>query len=109
MGAGGFYLSGGYVESVHKDLFKDFDDGDDAPIYAKNPEEFQILIDYYLDDNQKSDKETLTKWHQEFILNEHTYFNRVTQMFSELKMEKETELILKKKREFLNEQIHNSN
>ena len=84
--SGGFCISD-YVESMANDVFTN-----DEIIFAKTPEEFEQLIEYYVNNPE----ETLPYVEKGYtcILDNDTYFHRVSTIFKELDMPKEAEKCL---------------
>lgn len=95
IGAGGFYLSGGYVESAHMDLFPKL-----VIWCGKTPEEFKEKIKEVLSWSQE-ERDREAKHQQSYVLNQHTYFDRVAQVFQTLGFGEESDAILEKKVQYL--------
>ena len=84
--SGGFCISD-YVESMANDVFTN-----DEIIFAKTPEEFEQLIEYYV--NHPEETLPYVEKGYKCILDKHTYFHRVSTIFKELNMPKEAEKCL---------------
>lgn len=65
-----------YVKSMEEHVFKD------NLIYAKTPEEFREKIDYFLKNPDERDDYINRGYNH--VINNHTYFHRVAQFFTEL-------------------------
>ena len=81
--SGGFCISD-YVESMSKDVFTN-----DEMLFAKTPEEFETLIEYYV--AHPEEREPYIKRGYKCVLENHTYFHRMATMFQELGLSKEAE------------------
>lgn len=92
--AGGFYFALGYVESLHTDFF------DDGIVKWGDGKNLENEIENWLSDNNTRD--IISKECQYRVINEHSYFDRVASMFTELNMPHEANQVLMKKQEFLN-------
>ena len=77
----GFCISD-YVQSMAEDVFKDGE-----VLYAKSPQDFLDLIDHYIK-NPEEREEHIEKGYN-CVLNNHTYFHRVSTIFENLDLEKE--------------------
>jgi hypothetical protein len=81
--SGGFCISD-YVESMANDIFTN-----DEILFAKTPEEFEQLIEYYVNNPEK--RTPYVERGYKCVLENHTYFHRVAKIFTELDLPKEAE------------------
>tara|TARA_R110002020_G_scaffold18912_2_gene65303 strand:- start:614 stop:1660 length:1047 start_codon:yes stop_codon:yes gene_type:complete len=79
--SGGFCISD-YVESMANDVFTN-----DEIVFAKTVKEFKTLIDYYIKNPEKRLKHIQSGY--ESVVQNHTYFHRVSKILSELGMDTE--------------------
>tara|TARA_R110002110_G_scaffold37253_6_gene123263 strand:- start:3409 stop:4455 length:1047 start_codon:yes stop_codon:yes gene_type:complete len=93
--SGGFCISD-YVESMANDVFTN-----DEMLFAKTPEEFQQLVDYYINNPEK--RLPYMKAGYESITKSHTYFHRVAKVLSELNMTEESSHCMKTMGKFFEE------
>jgi hypothetical protein len=84
--SGGFCISD-YVESMANDVFTN-----DEVLFAKTPEEFEQLIQYYV--NHPKEAALYAEKGFNCVLQNHTYFHRIARLFTELDMPKEAEKCL---------------
>jgi hypothetical protein len=82
--SGGFCVSD-YVESMVNDVFTN-----DEIVFAKTPEEFKQLIDFYIKYPEKRMKHIKAGY--ELVAQNHTYFHRVAKIFSELGLKQDAAL-----------------
>ena len=82
--SGGFCISD-YVESMVNDVFTN-----DEILFAKTPEEFRQLINFYVKNPEKRMKHIKAGY--ELVAQNHTYFHRVSKIFSELGLKQESDL-----------------
>ena len=75
-----------YVKSMKDNVF-----GDDV-VYAENPSDFKNKINYYLKNEDKR-QEMVEKGYNN-VMNNHTYFHRVAQFFTELNLNQEAQKCL---------------
>lgn len=68
---------------------------------AKNPEEFQNLIDFWLKDNNKDRKTAIIEKQYKEVLLHHTYFDRCSVIFSAFGLDSLANEILEKKQEMI--------
>ena len=85
--SGGFCISD-YVESMVNDVFINGE-----MVFAKTPEEFKQLADYYI--KNPDERLKYMKAGYESVVKNHTYFHRVAKIFTELGMEQEADKCIK--------------
>ena len=85
--SGGFCISD-YVESMANDVFTN-----NEIVFAKTPEEFKQLVDYYIANPKKRIEHIEAGYNS--VVNKHTYFHRIAKVFSELNMDSEAEKCMK--------------
>lgn len=99
LSAGCFCISD-YVQSSAEDIFYD------CVPHAKTPQEFWDLIRYYLDPKNEEEKQQMIDIGQNRVLERHTYFDRIYDVFKYLGMEEECQKVDKLKVKLVNHHAH---
>ena len=93
--SGGFCISD-YVESMVNDVFTN-----NEIVFAKTPEEFEKLIKYYINNPEKRIEHIKAGYNS--VVNNHTYFHRISSLLSELGMKDESDHCMKTMSNFFEE------
>ena len=89
LSSGGFCISD-YVESMANEVFTN-----NEIVFAKTPKEFKQLIDYYV--NNPNERVPYMQSGYQCVIENHTYFERVSDIFKNLGMNEESERCLETK------------
>tara|TARA_R110000824_G_scaffold298460_3_gene486677 strand:- start:282 stop:698 length:417 start_codon:yes stop_codon:yes gene_type:complete len=87
--SGGFCISD-YVESMANDVFTN-----NEIVFAKTPEEFKTLIDFYIKNPNERAKHMEAGYNS--MVQNHTYFDRIASILLELDLPSEAEKCINKK------------
>ena len=93
--SGGFCISD-YVESMANDVFTN-----EEIIFAKTPEEFETLIEYYVNNPDERMKHIEAGYNS--VMSKHTYYHRMAKMFEELEMPEEAEKCMETLKNYVGE------
>lgn len=69
----------------------------DSLVMAKTPQEFKEKVDYFLDNPKEKERYVEEMYNK--VINNHTYFSRVTQVLIELGLEEEAEKSIEKRKD----------
>jgi hypothetical protein len=90
-----------YVQSMQEDVF------DEGEIPAgKTPQEYWDLIDYYL--KNPLERDLKAKFGHKKVMAKHTYFHRISQLFTELNLPEETNKVMVKYEEWKSQNVQSN-